>query len=227
MAAGDHPPRQVRNTKDLLQAVAPVVGLAALVVYGVLTLAYSRFYRELGINPGDVGLETGAGLRGVAGVSIVLALAVTALGLIWLAAAHGREPTRRTVRVSVSLLTAAVLCWFTVTLVRSADQQADRVKEGRWLQPMEVLDLEVLGVRADPAYIRPISTNAVASEIADATGGHLLFYIGQASGTLILYDSTVQRVWHVPAALVSLQTENCETSYNETDRCRGVANSEP
>jgi hypothetical protein len=227
MTDTDGKPPVVRDTKDLLQAVAPVLAVGAVVVYGVLTVAYSKFYRELGVNPGDVGLDYGRGLQGVAGASIVMALAAVVFGLLWRVAARGREPTKRAVRWSVSILTLVSICVFAWALSQRADQHADNVKEGRWLQPLEIFDLEVLGVRAYPAIVKPATSAVVASGIAAETTGHRLFYIGQASGTMVLYDSTVQRVWHVPAALVSLTTENCETSYNITPVCRDTSNEQP
>jgi hypothetical protein len=41
-------------------------------VYGLLILAYSQFYTELGVRPSEVGLQYGPGIGGIAGVAIVL-----------------------------------------------------------------------------------------------------------------------------------------------------------
>jgi hypothetical protein len=69
-----HPWRIRTTARDF--AISPSrrpvgVALGAGVVYGLLILAYSEFYKELGVRPADVGLDYGRGLGGAAGLALL------------------------------------------------------------------------------------------------------------------------------------------------------------
>ncbi|HEU5160513.1 MAG TPA: hypothetical protein VFU43_26170 [Streptosporangiaceae bacterium] len=66
-------------TRETITAIAGAVTLAAVVVFGALTVAYDKFYGELGLSPGDVGLQYGKTLGGTAATAIIAVTVVSAL----------------------------------------------------------------------------------------------------------------------------------------------------
>ena len=56
----------------LSKGVPLALTVGAVLVYGLVTLAYSQFYDELGVRPSEVGLQYGQGLSGIPGVAVVV-----------------------------------------------------------------------------------------------------------------------------------------------------------
>jgi hypothetical protein len=90
MATAAPGPGQGRS-RISLQEVLTAVSAAGAVLYTVLILMYERFYRRLGIEPEDVGLDRGVvvvralgGVLAIAAVAVVLAVVVLAVQLaLW------------------------------------------------------------------------------------------------------------------------------------------------
>ena len=80
---------------DLTKAVPAVLALGAVLVYGLLILAYSQFYTELGVRPSEVGLQYGPGIGGIAGVAIVLLVGSAIIWSLYAAFAVIRAAVRR------------------------------------------------------------------------------------------------------------------------------------
>jgi hypothetical protein len=64
-------------------------------VYGLLILAYSQFYTELGVRPSEVGLQYGPGIGGIAGVAVVLLFSSAAVCIVYVAFELARAAVRR------------------------------------------------------------------------------------------------------------------------------------
>jgi hypothetical protein len=70
--------------KDLLENATPILAASGLVMYGILTLAYSRFYSSLSVTPSEIGLgyantlanSVGA-ILGLIATILVIALAIS------------------------------------------------------------------------------------------------------------------------------------------------------
>ncbi|HEV2061050.1 MAG TPA: hypothetical protein VGR11_16990, partial [Solirubrobacteraceae bacterium] len=71
--------------RDVGSLIPAIVAVGAALGYGVLILSYSEFYAELGVRPGDVGLEFGPGLGGIAGVAVLLIGGGAAAGFLYVA----------------------------------------------------------------------------------------------------------------------------------------------
>lgn len=218
---GDHGDRW-----KLAAAVVPVVlAIGAALIYGLLVLAYSEFYRELGVRPGDVGLDYGRGIGGAAGITIAL-LAVAGIAAILYLALLG-VGNRRSRDFSkgglalVALVAIGVVCVVgVVPFARFANSRADQVKNGRALEPIGFLGVEMLAVRADPAKLQPIGRSPAQLKLLRRVRDHRLFYLGRSATTMVIYDQTTQRALYLPAATIMVETSNCETSKNLDDECK-------
>src|SRR5919106_5359470 len=87
--------------RDFALKAFPVgVALGAGAVYGLLILAYSEFYKELGVRPADVGLDYGRGLGGAAGLALfaVVMFAIPA-GAYLLVTTLGRRSSPRSQKI--------------------------------------------------------------------------------------------------------------------------------
>jgi hypothetical protein len=216
---------------EALKHVPAVIALAALVIYGYLSICYDAFYRALGVDPGDVGLSYAAILARSSGFVLVMSyVAVFCLPLLL----SSRPPSRprrdaawveRDVKLDVTpaqrrlaerlsrrlvlLLVAALL----TSVFFAAEDAARDVRVGRAVRPMRPpvpgvsIPLTVLAIHADPASVEPAGKFG-DSPAADRLRGRRLLYLGQEGGTVVLYDAAAQRAVYVPASAVILQVAN-------------------
>ena len=54
--------------------------------------------------------------------------------------------------------------------------------------------------------------------------GRELMYLGRTSSTVVLYDPESQHAIYVPAAMVMVETSNCETKFNREAKCLSAVN---
>ncbi|MFD3622433.1 hypothetical protein ACFWWT_46270 [Streptomyces sp. NPDC058676] len=221
----------------------PILGLGGVVLFGLLTMEYDQFYRELGMAPGDVGVEYSARLSGAVGL-VLLSIAASAVlflaGMAVLLAVHRfgpssvRERTSRTSRMRESLrgregrrTALASCCVAGIALValfvtHEADGRADRAKSGKWVEPLRFGPVALLGVRAYPAEVRLSVLETGKSLDLEGVDTSNLLYIGHGPGTVVLYDYVHQRPLYLPAGRVTVRTYNCETGRaGERKRCDG------
>jgi hypothetical protein len=155
--------------KELLAAAASIATLGSVLIYGLLALGYSEFYRELGLTPRDVGVEVGKTVGDAVGLAIVLIVAsslaaaiVEAVGQLagwikplnrfvrrwkWSRRAAERLDRHSRLRRFTALFVAASVVWFVTTAIvlRSvANTRADDVKKGRPVEPVRA-GLALLG----------------------------------------------------------------------------------
>jgi hypothetical protein len=228
-------PRPGTSWQTLAEHGAFLVALVGVLVYGILVLAYSEFYQELGINPADVGVDYGKALGGAAGVTLVGGL--VAFLLFWivvggvaairklssLTLAWASRPTLALIVCGLVLLAALGL------LHRTADHYADRIKRGQRVEPFrlpipvgDVFDLELLSVRGEPTTIKAVDakqTGAANSPIQAFATAKRLIYIGQAKGVAVIYVPERQQALYIPSSAALVVTVNCETRYADDDRC--------
>src|SRR5215218_10370887 len=204
---------------DALKHAPAVLALAALVIYGYLSICYDAFYRALGVDPGDVGLSYAAILARSSG------FVIAACFLLLIAAALLIDPpTRAELRhpVAARLISAAAGLisfasrWLAVFVVGTmfllvftqAEDAARDVRAGNPVRPLHPpsfasIPLVILAIRADPATVEPAGKPG-DSPAADRLRGRRLLYLGQADGTVVLYDAAAQRAVYVPASAMIL-----------------------
>jgi len=91
-------------------------------------------------------------------------------------------------------------------VLHRAEYLAQQVQAGRQLPRSGPLD--ALAIRADSATVEPAGKRG-DSPAAERLRGKKLLYLGQSSGTVLLYDATVQRAIYVPASSIVLSVANC------------------
>jgi hypothetical protein len=82
MATLDIPPDPLTVIKDLAATAVSATALAALTVFGALTVAYDEYYGEFGLAPADVGVQYGKTLGGTVATAIVELSLIAILTLI-------------------------------------------------------------------------------------------------------------------------------------------------
>jgi hypothetical protein len=237
------------DTKEVLAAAASIATLGSALIYGLVALGYSEFYRELGITPQDVGVEVGKTLGDAVGLAILLTavslLLALLLYIVWRLAVRSeglRESVKRLrwtawlfaqgkLRQFNVLFILAALLSFLVTAIAIRDlanTRADDVKKGRPVEPLRIgpglrdfIPLEVLDVHADPvlAIASLRSGEGVPPRLEDAQKDGHLFYIGRSTGSAVLYDARTQHSFVVPATSLVFELSNCETKLNEDEAC--------
>jgi hypothetical protein len=233
--AGDADRERLRDFA--LKAFPVGVALGAGAVYGLLILAYSTFYKELGVRPSDVGLDYGRGLGGAAGLALfAVAVFVIPAGTFLLvrqlrtrrrspteSEPRGLRPDHVVAAIGGAVWLAVILALVSVFLWKANDW-ADAVKKGNPVNPANVLGIELLAVRADPARVEPIGARAQASRMVSGLEGRELMYLGRTTSTIVLYDPDREHAIHVPAAMVMVETSNCETKFNTDPKCVRAVN---
>ncbi|MGW1786831.1 hypothetical protein ACWCQQ_48440 [Streptomyces sp. NPDC002143] len=210
--------------------VVPVLALAGAIVFGLLTVEYDQFYRELGVAPGDVGVEYSTRLSGSVGLLAMILLVTVVLAALTLSGAavfcclglrrsgaREGEPSsgdpyrfKQLPHVIVGSAAVAVLL-VGVFVVHRADAAADHAKQGKWVDGVALGPVTVLAVRAAPADVHITITEAgkqLNLPKVDTTG---LLYLGHGRTTVVLYDTNHHRPLYLPAAHVTVVTYNCET----------------
>ncbi|MFI6376468.1 hypothetical protein [Streptomyces sp. NPDC050546] len=221
------------------KSLLPALAVASALLFGLLTVEYDQFYRELGMAPGDVGIEYSTQLSGSAGLaalSIVTSAAVFAAVAVGLMVARrwGRPGLRsRTDRARAFLwgrerraLTMLACCAMGILLVGAlvsyvADEMADNVKGGKWVEPLHIGPVTLLSVRAYPADVRLTVDDGDRRLDLTSVEPSRLLYIGRGPNTVVLYDYRNQRPLYLPAKDVTITTYNCETwRAAHHDQCR-------
>ena len=160
LSSTGHPNPRKNVLEEIARALPAAFAVGAALVYGLLILAYSEFYSELGVRPSEVGLQYGPGVGGIAGVAIVVVIVVVMSLLLFFVGrrayarlAPEKLPRRRSpVSVlMVSLVVVSVCVLVAGLFARAANTRADRVKQGLPVEPVRIAGIELLSVRADLA----------------------------------------------------------------------------
>ena len=229
-APSDGSPEPDKNILDeIARALPAALAVGTALVYGLLILAYSEFYSELGVRPSEVGLQYGPGVGGIVGVAIVVVIVVVLSLLLFFigSRAYARRAPEKLPRprspvfvLTVSLAVTLVCVLVAGLFARAANTRADRVKQGLPVEPVRIAGIELLSVRADLADVKPTDPNSAPSPVLEELrGSNKLLYLGRTSNTLVLYDAHTQSSWQVPASAVAVRVANCETRRAEDPEC--------
>jgi hypothetical protein len=210
-----------------------------MLFYGLLYLVYSRFYNLLGAAPEEVGLGYGniflrsLGLLGFFLMGLLLVLFTYLLGfanrllkrpsiesmsradLEWVLKYRSRLRDRKMkvpgiVRsLAMIVLTPAIVIALIYSTTGLAESYAQLVQSGIEVTPPRIGPIMMLDVRANPVSI---TWTGVANPEQKALLVHRLMDLGQSGGSVILYDSTTQRLLRIPSGSVVLMAANCEAS---------------
>jgi hypothetical protein len=184
----------VRGMSDQLRVlwtyVIPAASTIGLFVYGMLRQLYAHFYGSLGASPEEVGLgysETLA-LSGIAVLWVLVlppALVMLALRLVPRRRQWGR-PAHHWVRMLAPPLAAVLLVLGAALLVSGTWEATGRAYEGRAVTSVNISEVQVLGLRAEPATVWWKGDRQAVDP--GLTSGECLLYLGQANGITVLYD---------------------------------------
>jgi hypothetical protein len=212
-------------------ATFPVVLAAgAVVIYAYLALCYEEFYGRLAVDPSDVGLNyAGVLARSTGFVAVYLLVAALFIGgaVIARRGMERQRPTNpaRARRAGCLLMVAMALfaAYAVSTLrypLRDARRAARAVQAGKPVSPTHhgaestfplalTLGLPLLAIHADPATVEPAGKPEDAPA-AERLRGQKVLYLGQANGTVVLYDPAAQQAVYLPASAIILKVTNCD-----------------
>jgi hypothetical protein len=207
---------------ELASALPATLAIGGALVYGVLTVAYSEFYAELGVRPAEVGLEFGPGLGGLAGVTIVMItmLAIqTVFSLLYLRFFGDHLPSVPRPKLWVIGFNAVFVSVFLLIFFSNlANSRADQAKGGVPVEPYRFLGLEILSLRADLADITLVDPKAAeAAAFREVDAAEKLLYLGRSDGSVVLYEPGKQSSRRLPASVFAVRALNCETNKEDRD----------
>jgi hypothetical protein len=196
--------------RDMLGHVPAVLLVGGLLMYAFLSFCYARFYGSLGIDPNDVGLSYSGTLTRSSGlvVGFLIVLLVNAIVFQFLSGDRFFE--------LLAVLALLMMCIGVIFSVYWTGTAADQVRAGKAVSPMRfwmapIAGFEVLAIHAAPATVEPVG-KPDDSPAAERLQGRRLLYLGQSSGTVVLYDAATQRAVYVPASSVILHVANCDAN---------------
>jgi hypothetical protein len=217
------------SLREILAIMAASLAIAALLILGLLSLAYERFYQALGVRPVDVGLTFGVALSRSAGFIVVLTIAgtlvaVTARLLLAgprrrLSANPDRARTFHSRDFAIVLgcyVTLALLAVYAAASISSSAtsytaKAADTVRSGDSVRPLQLYGLPLLAIQADEAILQPTNKARTLPGIWDLHDRPVL-YLGQTGGTAVLYDPDRGRIIYTPMSSVVMHLRNCAGS---------------
>jgi hypothetical protein len=214
------------SLKEIGVIMVAAFSITALLVCGLVSFAYERFYQALGINPADVGLGFGVALSRSAGfivaLAVVVALVTVAARLVLirplrrLGAHPGRAWTLHSKDASIVLgcyvtlgLLALFLAASVISPVTSYTAKArSAAASGNPVRPLQLYGLPLLATQAEPAFLQPANKARTLPGIWDLHDRSVL-YLGQSGGISVLYDSDRGNIVYAPMSLVVLHVGNC------------------
>jgi hypothetical protein len=213
-----------------LQRIAAISALLGVLLYGYLTYVYERFYSQLAVDAGDVGLgyattlarSSGLILIVVVSTAITLFLARFVLGII-LGLIDQSPGLVLFSALFVFLLWVAIpVLWYPFTEpAREVDIAVRQVQAGLPVAPVRIFGVvTVMALRADAAVVQP-SGEPGASPAANALGKRKgLVYLGQSNNTAVFFDSGVDQSVYVPADAVVMQLQRPPPREGRSPLCR-------
>jgi hypothetical protein len=191
------------NTEQFPKNIVSLLTVAGLVLYGALLVTYNEFYQGLGVKTSDVGLTYTTVLSGAAGLAVIL---VAVVGFAVLVARRFKWRVLWTLIIFVSLFFGFVVGFGGL----KARDRANAVRVGEPVAESRLFLLVLLSLTAEPVLVEPTSTTAALPSLPTRTDRPLLL-LGQANGTIVVYDSVLQKAVYLPASSVTLQVSNCRS----------------
>jgi len=212
--------------QKLLAIMAVSFAVTALLVCGLLSFAYERFYQALGVNPADVGLTFGAAVSRSVGFIVALTVAVTLVAVVarlilaaplrrlradagWAGIFHSTDFAL----VLGCYIALGVLAIFAAASIISpvtsyTAKAANAARSGTAVRPLQLYGLPLLAMQAEPAIVQPTNKARTLPGIWDLNDRPVL-YLGRAGGVGVLYDANRGRVVYTPMDLLVLHVSNC------------------
>ena len=218
--------RGLPSSREILAIMAVSLAVTALLVCGLLSFVYERFYQALGVNPADVGLTFGVAVSRSVGFTVALAIAVTLVAVVVrliIAAPLRRLRTHsgwaRTIHsTDFALVLGCYVALGLVVIFAAASvispvtsytaKAANAARSGNAVRPLQLYGLPLLAMQAEPATVLPTNKARTLPGIWDLNDRPVL-YLGQAGGVGVLYDADRARVVYTPMDLVVLHVKNC------------------
>ncbi len=210
--------------REILAIMAVSLAVTALLVCGLLSFAYERFYQALGVNPADIGLTFGMAVSRSVGFTVTFAVAVAlvAVAVRLILARPLRRLRAHSGRTFHSTDFALVLgCYVALGLLAIfaaaavispvasyTAKAANAARSGNAVRPLQLYGLPLLAMQAEPATVQPTNKARILPGIWDLNDRPVL-YLGQAGGVGVLYDADRGRVVYTPMDLVVLHVSNC------------------
>lgn len=224
--------RPLAAWRDILGALTPVLAVSAVLLYAYLSIAYDRFYRGLGVDPGDVGLSYSGTLARSSGFVVAYLAVAGFLVVVPAILTLGQPQARRTNRRRFNALLGLagfMLVAMLIDPMLAAGYAARDVRagmpvgpirfQGVPMTPIPLPALPVLAIHADPATIEPAGKPGEAPA-AERLRGRKVLYLGQANGTVALYDPGAQQAVYVSASSILLHVSNCNAAPSPDPACR-------
>jgi len=210
--------RRLSGAETAIGAISSAAGVAAILLYGSLYVAYDTFYRRLGLTT----QEAGIGWQTVLNQSAGLIVSATVLGMFTFGVMSWLRLSRSAV---VAALTASVfLIWALVQLPFFAVEASNDVKAGHPILPLfdKLTHLTLLPIRASPVLVEPKDKADPNTSLANLRQENLLF-LAQANGQAVLYDHIKQQAVFVSLDAVVLHVGNCQPRKNPNLLCNEVS----
>jgi hypothetical protein len=219
------------------QSVA-ILAVGGIFLYGWMSLAYDAFYRPLGVDLADIGWSYGGVLARSTGFATVLLCTIVVWSILqslynlfilrFMGPRFFKTWSPLTLRRFVLWIFVVGLAFIVSVLgfvnILDGAQAAASVRTGHAVRPNGRF-FTLLSIHADPVSVRIIGDPKAfpsyeclkAKTVAPCF--NRIFYLGQANGTVVLYDSTMQQSLYVPASSVILRVDNCEASGSPNISC--------
>jgi len=206
----------ISQPESRLRRIAGVLALLGVISYVYLAIVYDRFYSALHVDPGDVGLSYGTTLSRSSGL-IVIAVASIGIALFlliwirgWMGAAIHERPL--IFIAAPALLAGVVVLWGALPVLayayteptREASMAGRSVLAGKPVAQVRLGNLiTVIDLRAEEVtLIAAGSSSSAVTRLAKRTD---LLYLGQADGTVVLFDPRARQALHLPADAVLIR----------------------
>ena len=92
-----------------------------------------------------------------------------------------------------------------------ANRQADKIKNGEFVQAPSSGDLVFFSVRGMPTKLVAATDSRTDATFIRERNDHGLLFLGAANGLLVIYDATAQEALMLPATQFRTPILNCET----------------
>jgi hypothetical protein len=202
---------------QVIGLLTPLVLTAGIIIYGILSFGYDRFYSRLGIDPAVVGLSYTSVLSRATGFVAALLVPVIVSSVFFI-----RNWRRRVVIFGgwvSGMIMVGLLFFLSLEYFGSADA-AGAVKAGRPVAPLTAWGMTALAIHADPVRIEAAGKVGEVPAIDRLVNRIDLLYIGQANGIVVLYDSSAQSALYLPSASIVMTESNCATKRSSDPRCK-------
>jgi hypothetical protein len=204
-----------------LRRIAALLALLGVILYVYLTVVYDRFYSVLHVEPSDVGLSYATTLSRSSGLiaTVVAIVAGTWFLLRWIRVSllgigiAVDFPSGAAV-AALALMAGVVLLWAFAPLLaypiteptREASVAAKAVLAGKPVAPVRLGPITLMDLRAEAATVIPKGKPEDFPAVHDLGKRTNLLYLGQADGTVVLFDPTARQALRLPtdAALLRL-----------------------